>query len=54
MRRVFFRDHGKRVLPTHQGARVEIVLAGPLAQFIEKYAALGVTWKDERLARVEK
>jgi hypothetical protein len=43
-----FRYHcGKRELPTHNGARIEVVLASLLAQFVERDVTFGVAWKNK-------
>lgn len=43
-----FRYHGgKRELPTDNGARIEVVLASPLGQFVERNATFGVARKNK-------
>jgi len=49
-----FRHHcGERELPTHDSARIEVVLASALAQFVQRHVTFGVAWKYERLARID-
>jgi hypothetical protein len=44
----FFRHHrGKGELSTHDSARIKVVLASTLTQFVERYVAFGVAWKNE-------
>ena len=44
----FFRHHcGERELSTHDSARIEVVLASTLTQFVERYVTFGVAWKNE-------
>jgi len=45
--RVFWHHRGKRELPTHDSARIEVVLASTLTQFVERYVTFGVAWKNE-------
>jgi hypothetical protein len=53
MRRV--RNHArKREFAANDGARIQVVLAGSLAQFIESDPTLLIAWEDEGFAGVRK
>ena len=45
--RVLWHHRGERELPTDDSARIEIVLASALAQFVERYVTFGVARKNE-------